>query len=205
MIDFFPTQHISSSNRRKFGICDRPAPAAEKAYIAEKQGQDWIAAVDNYPQVKVNFVPVDHCIELRRADGSMDNRCDGCLFYRDTIIFVELKQRKGKGNQWIKDGEQQLRSTIGYFEQQEEARNFPIKKAYIANSEKPLFRTGQAVRMTAAFSSSAFFSAPRSRSKSNTWGVCTACRVARSGVFSTSPPLTTLMVSFTGTAGAAAP
>lgn len=130
MIDFFPTQHISSSNRRKFGICDRPAPAAEKAYIAEKQGQDWIAAVDNYPQVKVNFVPVDHCIELRRADGSMDNRCDGCLFYRDTIIFVELKQRKGKGNQWIKDGEQQLRSTIGYFEQQEEARNFPIKKAY---------------------------------------------------------------------------
>ena len=94
MIDFFPTQHISSSNRRKFGICDRPAPAAEKAYIAERQGQDWIAAVDNYPQVKVNFVPVDHCIELRRADGSMDNRCDGCLFYRDTIIFVELKQRK---------------------------------------------------------------------------------------------------------------
>lgn len=84
--------------------------------------------MDNYPQIKVNFVPVDHCIELRRADGSMDNRCDGCLFYRDTIIFVELKQRKGKGNQWIKDGEQQLRSTIGYFEQQEEARNFPIKK-----------------------------------------------------------------------------
>ncbi|WHX13627.1 hypothetical protein QMY64_24420 [Phocaeicola dorei] len=33
------------------------APAAEKAYIAERQGQDWIAAVDNYPQVKVNFVP----------------------------------------------------------------------------------------------------------------------------------------------------
>ncbi|MCS2699132.1 hypothetical protein NXW27_24055 [Phocaeicola dorei] len=56
MIDFFPTRHISSSNRRKFGICDRPAPAAEKAYIAERQGQDWIAAVDNYPQVKVNFV-----------------------------------------------------------------------------------------------------------------------------------------------------
>ena len=116
---------------------DPEAPAGARAY---------------YPQVKVNFVPVDHCIELRRADGSMDNRCDGCLFYRDTIIFVELKQRKGKGNQWIKDGEQQLRSTIGYFEQQEEARNFPIKKAYIANSEKPLFRTGQAVRMERFFS-----------------------------------------------------
>ena len=152
MINFFPKEHITSSSKRKFGICDRPAPAAEKAYIAEKQGQDWIAAVDNYPQIKVNFVPVDHCIELRRADGNMDNRCDGFLFYKDTIIFVELKQRKGKGNQWIKDGEQQLRSTIGYFEQQEAARKFSIKKAYIANSERPLFRTGQAVRMDHFFS-----------------------------------------------------
>lgn len=84
MIDFFPTQHISSSNRRKFGICDRPAPVAEKAYIAEKQGQDWIAAVDNYPQVKVNFVPVDHCIELRRADGSMDKSAA-------TACFIEIR------------------------------------------------------------------------------------------------------------------
>lgn len=152
MINFFPKEYITSSSKRKFGICDRPAPAAEKAYIAEKQGQDWIAAVDNYPQIKVNFVPVDHCIELRRADGNMDNRCDGFLFYKDTIIFVELKQRKLKGSQWIKDGEQQLRSTIGYFEQQKEAQNFSVKKAYIANSEKPYFRTGQAVRMDRFFS-----------------------------------------------------
>lgn len=70
--------------------------------------------MDNHYRLKVNFVPVDHCIELRKADGKMDNRCDGCLFYEDTIIFVELKQRKSKGSQWIKDGEQQLRSTIGY-------------------------------------------------------------------------------------------
>lgn len=151
-IDFFPTEHIASSSRRKFGICARPAPAAEKAYIAEKQGQDWIAAVDNIPQLKVSFIPIDHCIELRRPDGKMDNRCDGCLFYEDTIIFVELKQRKGKGSQWIKDGEQQLRTTIGYFEQQEEAQNFPVKKAYIANSEKPFFREGQAIRMERFFS-----------------------------------------------------
>lgn len=115
------------------------------------KNRDRIAAVDNHYRLKVNFVPVDHCIELRKADGKMDNRCDGCLFYEDTIIFVELKQRKSKGSQWIKDGEQQLRSTIGYFEQQEEARNFPIKKACIANSERPLFRTGQAVRMERFF------------------------------------------------------
>ncbi len=48
MIDFFPIEHIASSSKRKFGICDRPAPAADKAYIAENEGQDWIAVVDNH-------------------------------------------------------------------------------------------------------------------------------------------------------------
>ena len=68
MIDFFPTEHISSSCKRKFGICDRPAPAAEKAYIAEKQGQDWIAAVDNHYRLKVNFVPVDQAHPINLGD-----------------------------------------------------------------------------------------------------------------------------------------
>jgi len=45
-----------------------------------------------------------------------------------------------------------LRSTIKYFEQQDESRNFSKKKAYIANSERPLFRTGQAVMMDRFFS-----------------------------------------------------
>jgi len=45
-----------------------------------------------------------------------------------------------------------LRSTIKYFEQQDESRNFSKKKAYIANSERPLFRTVQAVRMDRFFS-----------------------------------------------------
>lgn len=150
MIDFFPPEHITSSNKRRFGICDRPI--ADRAYIAEKQGKDWIATVDNFYQIEVGFVPIDHCVELRKADGQMDNRCDGCLFYESTIIFVELKQRREKGARWIKDGEQQLRSTIAHFERQEVAKNFSVKKAYIANSERPFFRTGQAERMDRFFS-----------------------------------------------------
>lgn len=49
--------------------------------------------VDNYYEIEVKFVPVDHCIELLKPDGTMDNRCDGCLFYEKTIIFVELKDK----------------------------------------------------------------------------------------------------------------
>ena len=91
MIDFFPKEHISCSSKKRFGVCDVPA-AEEKAYIAEREGENWIAVVDNYYQSKVNFVPIDHCIELLRPDGKMDNRCDGCLFYEKTIIFVKPKE-----------------------------------------------------------------------------------------------------------------
>lgn len=146
MIDFFPISDIASSSKRRFGVCDPPA-SAKKAYIAEKQGENWIAIVDNYYEVDVKFVPVDHCIDLRRSDGNMDNRCDGCLFYDDTVVFVELKDRNSKGAEWIKDAELQLRSTIKHFEAEQQSEKFIIKKAYIANCAKPRFRSGQAVRM----------------------------------------------------------
>lgn len=53
MIDFFPKEHISCSSKKRFGVCDVPA-AEEKAYIAEREGENWIAVVDNYYQSKVN-------------------------------------------------------------------------------------------------------------------------------------------------------
>lgn len=150
MIDFFPTEHIASSSKRRFGVCDTPE-SEEKAYIAEKQGENWIAVVDNFYEAKVNFIPIDHCIDLRKSDGKLDSRCDGCLFYEKTIIFVELKDRSSKGVQWIKDVELQLRSTIRYFEEEGQSEEFIVKKAYIANCAKPRFRSGQAVRMESFF------------------------------------------------------
>lgn len=156
MIDFFPKKEVTSSSCRRFGICDTPAPSTLKAYIAEREGKNWIAIVENGYRIKVNFVPIDHCIELLKPDNKMDSRCDECLFYEQTIIFVELKQRKGKGNHWIKDAEQQLRITIGHFEKEEQAQNFQTKKAYIANSEKPLFNSARAERMDNFFSDTGY-------------------------------------------------
>lgn len=155
MIDFFPTEHISASRKRRFGVCDPPA-SEEKAYIAESQGENWIAIVDNYYELHIKFVPIDHCIDLRKPDGNMDNRCDGCLFYEKTILFVELKQRNIKGSQWIKDAELQLRSTIKHFENGAQAAGFNNKKAYIANSAKPRFRSGQSARMEMFFSETGY-------------------------------------------------
>lgn len=54
----------------------------------------------NEEKFSVTFTAIDHCIETLRADGSMDKRCDGVLTYGTTVIFVELKERGGKGNGW---------------------------------------------------------------------------------------------------------
>lgn len=151
MIDFFPAEHKQVTNKKRFGICDIPPPPAQKAYIDSTNGQDWIAIVDNFYEESITFIPIDNCIEIRRPDGTMDNRCDGFLYYDVSIIFVELKQRNIKGNKWIKDGDNQLRVTIGLFEKEPESKAFSVKKAYIANSDKPYFRSSQAVRMDQFF------------------------------------------------------
>jgi hypothetical protein len=148
MTDFFNPQYQMRSKKKRFGICDTPPPPNKPAYIDEGQkGQDWIAVVENDYQYAITFIPIDNRIDIKRPDGKMDNRCDGLLFYGSTIIFVELKQSKMKGNDWIEDGENQLKATIWHFEQTPEAENYKLKKAYIANSEKPRFRESQKLRM----------------------------------------------------------
>jgi hypothetical protein len=63
------------------------------------------------------------------------------------VAFIELKARDEHGNKWIKDAEEQLLVSIALFEKSEEAEAFPLKKAYIVNSDRPRFRESQAARM----------------------------------------------------------
>ena len=151
MIDFFPEEHKQTSDKQCFGICDTPPPPACKAYIDEANGENWIAVVDNFYRDSITFIPIDNCIEIKRPDGTMDNRCDGFLYYKVTIIFVELKQRDQKGNRWVKDADNQLRVTIGHFEKSPQAQDFSVKKAYISNNHRPRFRSSQAIRMNQFF------------------------------------------------------
>ena len=147
MIDFFPEKHKKVSKKKRFGICDTPPPPAQKAYIDEANGKNWIAVVENIYQDTITFIPIDHCIEIKRPDNLMDNRCDGFLYYDATVIFIELKQRNESGSKWIKEGENQLRVTIHHFESTPQSKDFKIKRAYISNSSKPRFRFSQAERM----------------------------------------------------------
>lgn len=135
------------SDYKIFGLCDDPPPPHKVAYIDENDGRKWIAVVVNEDRNIVTFTAIDHCIEIKRKDGKASKRCDGVLTYNSTVIFVELKQISGKGNDWVKDAEEQLKVTIGHFELEKESENYANKKAYVANSEHPKFKESQTRRM----------------------------------------------------------
>lgn len=149
IIDYFVGRCQTYSAKKIFGLCDNPPPAKDPAYIDENNGATWIAVVENDDHYDVTFTAIDHCIEVRRPDRTWAQRCDGLLTYNTTAILVELKQGnpKKKKNQWVEDGEDQLRETIIYFEREDESNQFTIKRAYVANSEHPKFKETQMQRM----------------------------------------------------------
>lgn len=130
-----------------FGLCDDPHPSGRRAYADTKGEHRWIAVVENPHRFAVTFTAIDNCADIRRADGKMSKRCDGMLTYAVTAIFVELKQRRDKGSEWIKTAELELKQTINYFEGGYLLNEYPKKKACIANSEQPRFRSSQMERM----------------------------------------------------------
>ncbi len=146
-IDFFIPSCQSYTDNKVFGICDDPHPSQNPAYIDEHNGTKWIAIVENNDRIPVTFTAIDNCIKILRADNKMEKRCDGMLTFNSTVIFLELKQRSKIGNSWVKDAVKQLISTISSFESTVDSNDYIIKKAYIANSEHPKFKSSQMERM----------------------------------------------------------
>ncbi len=149
-IDFFKSQCQSVSNKKRFGLCDEQNNK-QPAYLDERNGDKWIAVVENEKLKEVHFIAIDNCIDIWRdkEKKEMDNRCDSMLWYEATIVFVELKDRESKKdkNAWVEEGEKQLRRTIEYFEKTEQSDRFTEKRAYIANKAYPKFKESQLVRM----------------------------------------------------------
>ncbi|MFM7575804.1 MAG: hypothetical protein ACKO5Q_02515 [Microcystaceae cyanobacterium] len=149
-INFFDEHCQTQTDQPRFGLCDEPPPSNEPAYIdidVSNEETKWIAVVENVNQIEVTFTAIDNCIVIIRDDGKMDSRCDGMLTYKDCIIFVELKERKGKTRNWVKDGDSQLRSTICTFRNNHSLSSYKGKQAYIANNKKPNFQESQMERM----------------------------------------------------------
>lgn len=155
-IDFFNAPCKSSSNKKTFGLCDDPPPAKNPAYIDENNGESWIAVVENHYGQEINFMAIDNCITIKRVDNTDAKKCDGMLHFEDTVIFVELKDRKGNPKDWKDEAEEQLKETISFFEKEIEAKNFKNKKAYICNKAVPKENTKSQVRMDKFFNETGY-------------------------------------------------
>jgi len=137
-INFFDVRCKTKSNSKKFGLCDDPPPDTKPAYIDENDKSKWIAFVSNPSNKDVDFYAIDHCINILRPNGKMENRCDGMLHYDKNIIFVELKDRAYRG--WLGDGIEQLTKSIAVFKIHNNISDYSVD-AYISNKQRPISKS----------------------------------------------------------------
>lgn len=144
-IIFFDNLCKTSSNNTKFGICDNPPPSKKPAYIDENNASKWIAIVNNSMNKKIDFYAIDNCVNILKADGNKESRCDGMLSYEDKIIFVELKMRGSSG--WLSKARDQLTITFSKFCENNDLTNYKSIEAYACNSLKPLSNQGNSAQI----------------------------------------------------------
>ena len=145
MIDIFKALCQDVTEEKRFGICDDMPH--QRAYIDTIDGRKWMAIVQNDTRRQVTFTALDNCIEFRKANGTMEKRCEGILTFNDTILFVEIKERTGDAKTWAKDADKQLRISIGLIEAKINLASFPIKKAAITNRLQKGSKEKHSVRM----------------------------------------------------------
>lgn len=118
-----------------FGLAD--PQNGSPAIVMYTDPDEWVAEVENRTGLSLNFTAVDNCIEIFREDGQMEYRCDGIITGGDYLIFVELKDQRGE---WIQHAvENQLKTTISYFELNCDMKRYRKRYAYACNKRHPQF------------------------------------------------------------------
>ena len=144
-VNFFQNICRTESNLKKFGLCDDPPPARNKAYIAENDESKWIAEVKNSSEIEIIFYGIDHCVNILRPNGEQEKRCDGVLHYNNNLIFVELKDSANK--KWIGKGRKQLTATIRVCQNEPNPNKYLITGAYIANKQEYIAKGSRAAHI----------------------------------------------------------
>lgn len=134
-INFFDTRcQEPPITALSFGICDNQD--GTKAYTDILDATTWVAKVENPEAKAIIFTAIDGCIEVLRANGDMERRCDGMMTYTENIVFVELKEAERK---WISDAIEQLEITIQHFRANYDLNLFKHKRAFTCNKKRPKF------------------------------------------------------------------
>jgi hypothetical protein len=139
-VDFLKQGCQRIVNDLKFGICDDDNKLP--AYIKISDEAEWIATVINNEAKEITFTAIDNCIDIYRANGELDKRCDVMLNYANNLLFVELKNKR---KNWKSDGLAQIEATIKRMikDNKDFYDNFNKRKAIVANSKQkfPCFET----------------------------------------------------------------
>jgi hypothetical protein len=137
-INFNNPTCIENTSELHFGICDDPHPDTNPAYLDYTDCDKWIAWVENDYGKVVKFTAIDHCIEILRANGDDESRCDGMLEYETTVIFVELKDRDS--GRWLGGAMDQLATTISIYKREVGLNGKTRLYGYVANKQRPYFK-----------------------------------------------------------------
>jgi len=129
-INFFKENCKSSANQIKFGIYD--AEDNTPARIVFEREEDWNAIVLNDNSVEILFIAIDHCVEIIDDNGNQESSCDAALYYANTLLFIELKNKRAS---WQIEGLTQIESTIIKMQNTESDfyNSFSKKIAIVAN------------------------------------------------------------------------
>lgn len=129
---FFKADCQNITKERKFGLYD--AEDSSPAIIKLSEEESWNATVINDETKEILFTAIDHCIEILRSNGDMDNRCDAMLNYESNLLLVELKNKR---DSWQAEGLAQIEATIRRLIAENNTFYFGFKKrkAIVANAK----------------------------------------------------------------------
>ncbi len=135
-INFFDRSHMLEAARSdlEFGIYD---PGNAQPAFTTINPLMYHAKVVNPTAQILQFVPIDHNLNICRANGDLESTCDGMLYNATSYLaFIELKDKESG---WASEAVEQLRNTIAYFVANHNSDDFKRRFAYAVNVKHPYF------------------------------------------------------------------
>lgn len=135
-INFFDKAYLTEAARsdQEFGIYD---PGNAQPALTTLDPQLFQAKVNNPTAKTIQFVPIDHNLDIHRTNGDLESTCDGMLYEGTSYLaFVEIKDKESS---WASEAVEQLRKTISIFVENHNKDDFKRRFAYAANIKHPFF------------------------------------------------------------------
>ncbi|HOF46223.1 MAG TPA: hypothetical protein PLZ46_05520 [Bacteroidales bacterium] len=129
-MQFFKADCQETTDITKFGLYDAEDNTPVKIKLTDEEL--WNATVLNNSGKSVLYTAIDNCIDVFRPNGNMNNCCDCMLTYNNTLLLVELKNKR---ESWQSEGLAQIESIVKTIIEEipDFSNEFKTRKAIVAN------------------------------------------------------------------------